>query len=121
MNDSILCVVVATVAFGMRLDCPDVHRIMHWGPSTDIEEYLQETGRAGRDGSPSTATLFVTDLKSHSIEDAMKSYMTNKSVCRRQVLIRNFESCNNESNDEFSMCKCCDFVKILVCIPYVHS
>ena len=84
LKDSILRVVVATVVFGMGLDCPDVRRIMHWGPSTDIEEYLQETGHAGRDGSPSTATLFVTDLKSHSIEDAMKSYMKNKTLSRAQ-------------------------------------
>ena len=81
LKDSILRVVVATVAFGMGLDCPDVRRIMHWGPSTDIEEYLQETGRAGRDGSPSTATLFVTDVKSHCIEDAMKSYIHEEQDC----------------------------------------
>ena len=41
----------------------------------------------------------------------MKSYMKNKIVCRRQVLISNFESCDDESNNDFflaSMCKCCD-------------
>ena len=35
-----LRVVVATVAFGMGLDCPNVRRIIHWGASTDIELYL---------------------------------------------------------------------------------
>ena len=45
------------VAFGMGLDCPNVRRIIHWGASNDIESYLQETGRAGRDEEPAEAIL----------------------------------------------------------------
>ena len=41
-----LRVIIATVPFGMGLDCPDVRKVIHWGPSSDIEQYLQETGRA---------------------------------------------------------------------------
>lgn len=58
----LLRVVVATVAFGMGLDCPNVRRVIHWGPSSDIEQYLQETGRAGRDDLPSIAVLHAVDL-----------------------------------------------------------
>ncbi len=53
---------MATVAFGMGLDCPNVRRIIHWGPSTDVEQYVQETGRAGRDGLPVVAILYLADL-----------------------------------------------------------
>ena len=56
-TDSHLRVVIATVAFGMGLDCPNVRRVIHWGPSEDIELYLQETGRAGRDRLPAQAIL----------------------------------------------------------------
>ena len=42
--DGILQVVVATVAFGMGLDYPNVRRIIHWGASNDIGAYLQEKG-----------------------------------------------------------------------------
>lgn len=55
-NDN-LCVVVAIVAFGIGLDSPNVHQVIHWGPSGDIEQYLQETGRAGRDGFPTQTVL----------------------------------------------------------------
>ena len=41
---SSLHVVVATIAFGMGLDAPDVGRTIHYGPSDSIEAYLQETG-----------------------------------------------------------------------------
>ena len=59
-TDSQLRVVVATIAFGMGLDCPDVRRIVHWGPPSDVEAYIQETGRAGRDGLPCDAVLHYT-------------------------------------------------------------
>ena len=52
-----LRVVIATVAFGMGLDCPNVRRIYQWGASSDVEAYIQETGRAGRDGKPAEALL----------------------------------------------------------------
>ncbi len=57
--DGLLRVVIASVAFGMGLDCPKVRRVIHWSPSQDMEQYMQETGRAGRDGLPSVAALYM--------------------------------------------------------------
>ena len=52
-----LRIIFATVAFGMGLDCSDVRQIIHLGAPDDLESYIQETGRGGRDGKPSLALL----------------------------------------------------------------
>ena len=53
--------------FGMG---PNIHCIIHWGPPEDIETYMQEIGRAGRDGLPVIATLYgdVKDSATHTDE-----------------------------------------------------
>ena len=104
-----LKIVIATIAFGVGLDCPHVRRIIHWGASSDIEAYMQETGRAGRDGLSATAVLYTIKHPSNRFLDAqIKEYLKNKDECRCEVLFRDFDG-----SEEFdATCSCCDVCEL---------
>ncbi len=64
-SSSTLRVIVATSAFGMGVDCPDVRQVIHWGVPDDTQMYIQESGRAGRDRRSALTLLLKNsnDLK----------------------------------------------------------
>ena len=77
-----LRIVIATIALGLGIDCPDVRQIIHLGPPSDIEDYIQQIGRAGRDNLPSTALLLHgTNLMRNSTK-TMIEYCRCGDLCR---------------------------------------
>ena len=103
--NSSLRVVVATIAFGMGVDCPDVRQIIHVGLPDDLGSYVQETGRAGRDGSLSVVTLLQARVY-NKVDKDIKEYMENTTQCRRRALFGDMD--NYVHVDAPFKCLCCD-------------
>lgn len=115
-----LLLLISTTAFGMGVDIPNIRRIIHWGLASSLEDYVQETGRAGRDGSASEAILYQGRGLRHASQQ-IKNYALNRTICRRKFLFRNFLM-YSEKDIKVVGCKCCDICfRVCTCLNCVNK
>ena len=84
-----LRVIIATSAFGLGIDCPDIARVINWEPPNLLENLVQESGRAGRNGDPAEAILYYRN-PGKNITKEMQQYGLNTKTCRRSLLFNTF-------------------------------
>uniref|UniRef100_A0A1X7UYC5 DNA 3'-5' helicase n=1 Tax=Amphimedon queenslandica TaxID=400682 RepID=A0A1X7UYC5_AMPQE len=77
---SCLRVLICIDAFGMGNDCCDIKMVIHYGVPGDVETYVQEVGRAGRDGQQSFAILLHSKRLMDICESSIVSYVKNEIV-----------------------------------------
>ncbi|MCC6721609.1 MAG: DNA helicase RecQ [Bacteroidia bacterium] len=114
-------VIVATIAFGMGIDKPDIRCVIHYDVPKSLEGYYQETGRSGRDGKDGDCILFYNPNDIEKLEKFMKdksvaereigsqlifemSCFAESSQCRRKILLHYF----GENFDDENCNKMCD-------------
>ncbi|CAB3996614.1 Hypothetical predicted protein [Paramuricea clavata] len=82
-------VLIATIAYGMGIDCKNVTTVIHYGPSYNLKTYMQESGRTNMQMCKSV--ILYSSLMMMHCSDEIKSSVRESSKCRRKMLLESFD------------------------------
>jgi len=88
-NDAVLWVVIASRAFGLGVNIPDIGRVINWGLPPMLEDLVQQTGRARRNGQPAEAILYARN-SNKKLSKSVKEYADNSTQCHKYLLFKDF-------------------------------
>ena len=80
-----LRLLICTIAFGMGVNCACVERVIHFGPPNDVETYIQQVGRAGRDNETSDCMLLLMKGQSRFCDTKMHAYYENERLYVEEI------------------------------------
>jgi len=103
-DDGHICCLITIDAFGMGVSCKKVCKIDHMGPAKNLECYVQESGRGGKDGMPAVCILLYNGILSNHCDQDIKDYCKTNQ-CRRNTLFAPF---GERPKDVIPKHNCCD-------------
>lgn len=121
-------IICATIAFGMGIDKPNIRFVIHHSIPNSMENYFQESGRAGRDGNSATSTIFYRasdaarirsltnnqkieinlKAKKNALLNEIMNYCEQKILCRRKIILNYFNDTHSQQSNENECCDNCD-------------
>ena len=119
-SDGVVRVVFATMALGMGIDFKNVYHVIHYGAPRSLDDYLQESGRVGRDGQQAFSKIYWRPAEAPIKKNkgiyrnreiaAVRRYLDNSDTCRRYMLISYFDKtlADGLERDENMCCDNCN-------------
>ena len=116
--------VFATNALGMGINFRDIAYVIHYGPPRNIEDFVHEIGRVGRNGRKAVSALFYQGKHLRKCEKAVKRY-AKENTCLRNLLMSEFEELNSTVGNHSCCLSChlkclCSDTKCNIDIPFTQ-
>ena len=106
-ENGMIRILIATIASGMAVNSKGVQNVINFGPPKDMDTFVQQFGRAGRDGSNAMAILLYNGGQCKNLDSDMKEYVRNTEECRRKSVLSAYNAKPCEERIKHLCCEIC--------------